>query len=245
MAQAGRVERLGDAVILYDPLRMDHPREEWFAAERWPALDGGAGAVRGRGRVVLVSCADQQWVLRRYLRGGLIGRLVRNRYLWTGAEGTRCFREWRLLFAIRQLGLPVPAPVAARFTHAGPTYRAELLTVRIPGLISLAGRLPRDFPDAGAWRRVGACLRRFHDAGVCHADLNAHNVHFDSAGVVQVLDFDRGRMMAAPGSWQERNLRRLRRSLEKVWPAGTRTSRSEAWKLLLQGYQDRAASGAA
>ena len=62
------------------------------------------------------------------------------------------------------------------------------------------------------WIAVGRCIRRFHDFGLCHADLNAHNVMFDGAGAVWLIDFDRGRLRRA-GLWRDANLVRLRRSL--------------------------------
>ncbi len=41
-------------------------------------------------------------------------------------------------------------------------------------------------------QRLGATLARFHVQGVKHADLNAHNIVFDLAHSIHVLDFDRG-----------------------------------------------------
>jgi 3-deoxy-D-manno-octulosonic acid kinase len=92
--------------------------------------------------------------------------------------------------------------------------------------------------DAEDWRAVGRCIRRFHDAGVYHADLNAHNVLL-AGSVVYVLDFDRGRYRA-PGTWQAANLARLRRSLDKL----ARQSKSffcteDDWVALGEGYDQR------
>ena len=71
-----------------------------------------------------------------------------------------------------------------------------------------------DLRDAD-WQAIGRCLRRFHDAGVHHADLNAHNVLLDGADRPWVVDFDRGRRRE-PGGWRDRALQRLGRSLAKV-----------------------------
>jgi 3-deoxy-D-manno-octulosonic acid kinase len=65
------------------------------------------------------------------------------------------------------------------------------------------------------WAAAGRCLRRFHDAGVQHADLTANNIMLGEAGEVWVLDFDRGRLRE-PGAWRERVLDRLARSLAKI-----------------------------
>ena len=83
---------------------------------------------------------------------------------------------------------------------------------------------------------IGACIRRFHERGFCHADLNAHNVLIDRSGRVFLIDFDRGRRRE-PGDWARGNLERLRRSLDKVssaMPTGRFTQGD--WDLLMEGY---------
>ena len=176
------------------------------------------------------------WVLRHYRRGGLVGRVVHDRYLWTGLERTRAFSEWRLLHTMTNRGLPVPAPVAARVERQGLTYRADLVTVKLPGAVSLATRLTATPVQAVPWPTVGATLRRFHDAGVCHADLNAHNVLLDDGDSVYLLDFDRGRLRA-PGAWRQDNLRRLRRSLDKIGAqAGRPIYGADDWAALTGSY---------
>ena len=89
-----------------------------------------------------------------------------------------------------------------------------------------------------AWHAIGSCVRRFHDAGVCHADLNAHNVLLDADGGVHLVDFDRG-SIRAPGAWRTANLARLERSLAKL--AGAETARGGALEraALRAGYEGR------
>jgi 3-deoxy-D-manno-octulosonic acid kinase len=69
--------------------------------------------------------------------------------------------------------------------------------------------------DDARWAAIGRCLRRFHDLGIHHADLNAQNILFDPDGKVWILDFDRGRERT-PGAWRESVLGRLARSLAKI-----------------------------
>jgi len=38
----------------------------------------------GRGDTMIVGNGEREFVLRHYVRGGLPGRLVRDKYLWTG-----------------------------------------------------------------------------------------------------------------------------------------------------------------
>ncbi len=85
------------------------------------------------------------------------------------------------------------------------------------------------------WISIGRCIRRFHDFGVCHADLNAHNVLL-SEDSVYLVDFDRCELRRA-GLWRDANLVRLRRSLEKVTYGLPAERFSEAdWHGLLNGY---------
>lgn len=42
------------------------------------------------------------------------------------------------------------------------------------------------------WHKVGQTVRRLHEAGVYHADLNSHNLLLDKEGKVWVIDFDKG-----------------------------------------------------
>jgi len=219
----------GRATILYDDALLGHADEALFSPPACTPAVGGRGAAW-----IVPAIGDEagEWVLRHYRRGGLPAKLVSDLYLWPGLALTRPWREWQLLSELHALGLPVPRPVAARVTRAFLGYRGDLITRRIPAARSLA-ELIRD--RAGIpWREIGACIRRFHAAGVWHADLNAHNILVDQETAVWLIDFDRGeRRRPAPG-WQQANLERLSRSLRKL--GVDEGALHEAWGALLGGY---------
>jgi 3-deoxy-D-manno-octulosonic acid kinase len=79
-------------------------------------------------------------------------------------------------------------------------------------------------------------VRRFHDAGVWHADLTAHNLQINAAGEIFLLDFDRGRRRDAGAGWRQGNLARLRRSLDKISSAGQVHFDDAGWRALQAGY---------
>ena len=235
-----RLERIATetGAILYDPARLDHPTPADFDPQALAASGRVTGTATGRGSAWFVAAARPgagATVLRHYRRGGWIARLVADRYLWRGAEATRAFRELRLLAAIEALGLPAARPVAARYARAGAAYRADLLTLAIPAAQPLAERLGAGL-DAPTWRRIGATIRDFHEAGIRHADLNARNVLLDAHGAVHLIDFDRGALVA-PGPWRARNLERLRRSLLKLGSRAADGDDPPGWAELLAGYR--------
>ncbi len=175
------------------------------------------GEAPGRGASLFLSAGAEEWVLRHYRRGGMIARLSERRYVWTGLERTRAFREFQLTADLHAQGLPVPRPVAAGVTRHGLTYEAALITVRIPDARALADLLLADEADDELLQRVGATIRRFHDAGLDHVDLNARNLLVDRGGKVWMIDLDRCRVRKA-GRWQQANLERLQRSLSRFCP---------------------------
>ncbi|WP_422821858.1 3-deoxy-D-manno-octulosonic acid kinase [Vreelandella lionensis] len=153
-------------------------------------------------------------MLRPYQRGGLIAKVSKQRYVWLGAERTRAFREVRLTAALYEQGLPVPRPVACCVTRFGLTYEAALLTVRISGSRALASLLTNGEADEALLKRVGAMIKRFHQEGLDHVDLNARNILVDEAGKPWLIDLDRCRLRPQ-GKWQASNLQRLERSVVK------------------------------
>lgn len=227
-----QVHPMPDGAVLYDAALGAVPQAAWFEPTAAAALPHG-----GRGRVALVDTPAGRGVLRHYRRGGLIARLSADRYLWLGLERTRAFREFRLLARLREAGLPVPAPLAARVQRDGLRYRADLVT----GLIADARTLAECVGDGEAGEdlaaRTGQAIARLHDSGCWHADLNAHNILVDATGTVWLIDFDRGRLRTPALGWQQQNLARLRRSLEKIG-ARRRLAAFEArfWHPLLAAY---------
>jgi len=211
--------------------------EDLFAPEYWRARGEIVAADRGRGAAWFLRAPAGEWVLRHYRRGGAIAPLLSaDRYLWMGEDRVRAFVEWRLLAQLWSLGLPVPQPIAARYARRGLTYSCDLLMQRIEGAQPLSAALAEAALTPASWTAIGALVARFHAAGVDHADLNAHNILLGKTAAHHLIDFDRGRIRP-DGSWKERNLRRLRGSLEKIareLPADRFSA--AAWNALLGGY---------
>jgi 3-deoxy-D-manno-octulosonic acid kinase len=230
--------------MLYDASRASNLSADWFEPRYWEARGELDGSARGRGAAHFLKTADgRRLVLRHYRRGGLFARLTADRYVWRGEQQTRPFQEWQLIYSLHRAGLPVPAPIAARYRRAGGTYSGDIITERLPAVGSLAECLRTGALSVLTWISIGRCVRRFHDLGVCHADLNAHNVLLSEESVY-LIDFDRCRLRS-PGLWRDANLVRLRRSLEKVtWSLPKERFGESDWHGLLDGYRQSADAAA-
>jgi 3-deoxy-D-manno-octulosonic acid kinase len=226
--------------IVYDGTRVRHPDLQMFEPSYWASRDALLEVAGGRRSVYFLRTDGEQWVLRHYRRGGLAARLSNDRYLWRGATRTRGVREWRLLAELYRRGLPVPAPIAAAYVRSPLTYQADLITVAIPASQTLADAITGAALAESQWRMIGRTIARFHAHGAHHADLNAHNVLL-TAGVIYILDFDRGRLRAR-GGWEQRVFQRLRRSLEKIQRQRSNVQFGEReWTWLLAGVGSAAA----
>lgn len=233
-----RYSRHGNTDIVYDEAWLLHADASLFEPETWREKGALSGQAAGRGTTWFVKQGDSEWALRHYRRGGLVAKLVTDRYLWTGLARTRAWREWHLTANLHRQGLPVAAPVAARVVRSGLSYTADLITQRIEGVQALSRYLQLNALRGQDWQNLGVMLRRFHDAGLDHADLNAHNILVDSQWAFWLIDFDRGQLRA-PGTWQAKNLARLQRSFRKLQGLSSTFHWSDSdWQELRMAYAE-------
>ncbi|HST45584.1 MAG TPA: 3-deoxy-D-manno-octulosonic acid kinase [Luteimonas sp.] len=199
--------------ILFDSTQLRQADPRWFDPALWGErarpVDAG-----GRGGAWFIEASHGPCVLRKYLRGGWMARLSRDRHLWRGAGHVRSFAEYRLLRELLRRGLPVPQPVAAAYLRHGATYEAWILVERIPGVRAFAD-LATEQGSAAPWDDIGRLVARFHREGLDHVDLNAHNLLVDADGGGWMIDFDRCVLRIPATGWRSRNLARLERSLLK------------------------------
>lgn len=223
-------------------------RSDWFdsiSAEQfdplwWQQQHAVTGSSAGRNTAWFVQHRQQQLVLRHYYRGGLAGKLNKDRFFYQSALYSRAMQEFSLLQWMRQQGLAVPKPVAARYQQHRLSYQADLLIERISDARDLATILHtgRALTD-NEWQAVGTAIARLHKAGVDHTDLNCRNILLDQSGTVWLIDFDKCRRRPA-GDWQQHNLQRLLRSLHKeqakLSPFHWQLA---AWQHVINGYQQQ------
>jgi len=209
--------------LLYDPQLLESPRSVCLTHDIFDqALSCKQITQSGRGQAWYIELTGLSTVLRSYQRGGLVAKFNRQTYMGWSAEASRAYKEWRLLSHLRELALPVPRPIAASFCRwplvFAPLYRARILLQLIPNVQTFDYQLSTAPLDDAVWQSVGVCIRRFHDQGVFHADLNANNILIDEHQVVYLIDFDKGgirKEKLQQAQWKLDNLQRLKRSLLK------------------------------
>ncbi|NQY34380.1 MAG: 3-deoxy-D-manno-octulosonic acid kinase [Alteromonadaceae bacterium] len=210
---------------------------EMLSSTYWQQQNSIIGTAQGRGTTWFIENQHQQWVLRHYYRGGLIGKFNKDKYLFNAFNSTRAAREFSLLKIMQELQLPVPDPVAFRIIKNGLFYQADLLSSRIQDANDLVYILGKQRLTEEIWLTIGATIKRFHDSGIYHHDLNIHNILLDKNNKCWLIDFDRGEQRTVSNQWQKANLARLLRSFRKeLLKQPVFHWQEEDWQLLLEGY---------
>ena len=195
---------------------------------------------KGRSTTWFFNYSNGVGVLRHYWRGGLVSKLLRDQYFYTGLKNTRAYKEYQLLIELQQRGLSAPAPIAARITLNKAIYCGDLITQAIPDAISLLDILKIRVLTTAEITTIGQTIADFHQQGVFHADLNINNIMLDNSGKAYLIDFDRGHLVAPLHASLKANIQRLNRSFIKekgrhpdfFWD-------SKQWQQLLNAYQSK------
>lgn len=232
--------------------------------ERWVSEHGtliaaaaaqpGSRRLRGRGEVVLVPRGpvdgEAGWVVRHYHRGGAVARALGDRYPRIGAP--RPFRELAVLEALRARSIPTSPPVGAAVYPSALCYRGDLVTEWVTGSSDLGrvlfGAEQLDSPAGGpirgepgdAMEAAGRLVRRLHDEGVSHPDLNLKNILIVDGATgahAAVIDLDRAVLRdRLTDRARRRMLKRFGRSLRKWEKRTARAAPAGAREAFERGY---------
>ncbi|MCF6289056.1 MAG: 3-deoxy-D-manno-octulosonic acid kinase [Proteobacteria bacterium] len=207
---------------------------QWFDDKYWLNQGRLLGASSGRGSAWMVKSYQDKMMLRHYYRGGIPAKFNQDKYFWTGLNSTRSFSEYRLLTTMFKLNLPVPKPIAASVCKVGFFYQANILIQYIMHTATFAAVL--NTPTASeVWEKVGQTIADFHNYGIFHADLNTHNILITSDKIF-LIDFDHSNQRTIKSSWRQANLKRLKRSIDKLTNNDYITKNNEHWHKLLTAY---------
>jgi len=186
----------------------------------------------GRSQLVslpLVEDPSERILIRRYVRGGIPGRFLKETYLKCGPP--RPLKELEISEYARAQGIATPEVLAAAFERVSPFFyrgaiavrevapssdlQAELLADNSRSLNSQAIRKKRRMIDA-----LGRLIAKMHAAGIYHADLHLKNVLLAEKGEqseLYLLDLDAAKIFRPLSDFRKcMNLLRLFRSVQKV-----------------------------
>jgi len=228
--------------IQQDKTLNHHFTEQDFDPSYWQVQGASTALDGGRGASYRIEIDQQTWVLRRYLRGGMMATLFHDRYLWTGLRNTRPWREWLAVQRGLEQQLPIAAVAAIHVRRQGLFYRAAIISRYIENQGTLAAFLGHQALSEEAWAMLGRQIRLMHAAGLNHADLNANNILIDNQMSFHFIDFDKAKIHPQAGGWCERNLERLLRSLNKIRAQQLKLEQpfyfsAEDWSHLQHGYR--------
>jgi hypothetical protein len=149
----------------------------------WAASRPDREVFSGRGEAYGVLLGGTSAVVRHARRGGRTARLWRDWYWGT----PRLYREIEMSRRLADAGVMTPAVLAGVVYRAPIGHRADVATGRVRG-VDLATLFFGQEPPAGAarrrvWLAVGRLVRRLHDAGLVHHDLQLRNVLIDASGL--------------------------------------------------------------
>lgn len=191
------------------------------------------GPKRGTGGLLLVE--GEALVIRPNRHGGIFAKILGDLYM----DQERPHRELLLLWRLRKAGINTLDPVASVAERRGPFYRGYLMTRFLPGAVDLLeffSRAQDGHERRAVARKAGELVRRVHDLGVFHADLQLGNLLVRD-GEVYIIDLDRSwQRPPLPPSLRFKNLWRLMRSAEKATHLGLMRLSPKELAAFWQGY---------
>ena len=150
-------------IIIYADDLIKDINKDFFEANKWLQIQGTNVIGSGRGETIFFSHQNLKCVLKHYHRGGILGRYIKDHYLWTGINGSRSIAEFKRLNELFAMGLSVPKPIGARVKRSGITYTADLITAEIKNAKTLSELIAADHIDKNVWKpsvNVFVCLRK-------------------------------------------------------------------------------------
>ncbi|MCE7577961.1 3-deoxy-D-manno-octulosonic acid kinase [Aliivibrio fischeri] len=201
-------------IIWYDDSLLSDSPEQCCDPDYWQQQNKVIGSAQGRGTTWFVALDKMDAALRHYRRGGLFGKIIKDHYIFTGWEKSRSYQEFQLLKSLKEAGVNVPKPIAARTIKRTFCYQADLLSEKIPNAQDLVSILQEKPLSKEMYQKIGNEIRKMHAAQVNHTDLNIHNILIDDNDKVWIIDFDKCYQQKGD-DWKKGNWDRLKRSFVK------------------------------
>jgi len=200
----------------------------------------------GRRPLLELRLDREVFLVRRFSHGGLLRWLTGKRFL----DAERPFRELILSDSLLRVGIRTPRVLAARARSIGLGWQLEVLTRRVENALDLGyvlglARKGELAPGvrASILKSLGDLVRRLHQHGCLHADLQPNNVLVNSEALeggtpeLWLLDLDRSYFVDHLADGERRaNLRRLYRHVARREEQHGRALRHSDYLRFLRGY---------
>jgi tRNA A-37 threonylcarbamoyl transferase component Bud32 len=176
----------------------------------------------GRGEVLIAKGKRGKVAVRKYRHGGLLRRLTGDLFFF----GSRPFQEVAVTAKVRSAGVPTLEILAAVIDRGwGGWYRGYLITRYLPtatDLISYLDKEPQGKRRKAVIEKAAEAVKRMHQGGMYHADLQLKNFLVDEMKTqVYLIDFDKSEVFPRlRPSTRMKNLTRLDRSAAKLTGLG-------------------------
>lgn len=170
------------------------------------AMERSSSSKGARGVATTVEVNGSEYVVKEYFRGGFIS-FLKNRHL----SRNQLKNEVEIIDYLRLRGFNVPEIAAAITVKGFPWSKYILITKQIRGARNLTHAA---ISDSKILRELCLSVRRMHEVGVYHGDLNLTNILYGDGGFY-FIDFA-GSRFSFSGCDYRRDIFRLIRSIEKI-----------------------------
>lgn len=209
--------------------------QQHFNIDYWMQKKDSVLLEGGRGASVLFYEQGNKYVLRRYLRGGLMAKITQNLYFWSGIESSRVYQENKVLEYATAKGLPVAPCLGYCIERSGVFYQQAIITQYVENTGTLASLLEQKELASELWYNLAKAIKNMHQLNINHADLNANNILLTQDNQCCLIDFDKAQIMSGAGGWSNANIQRLLRSLHKL---KLKHFTQDQWHIFMRHYSD-------
>jgi len=214
-----RVVESGETrLIVHERLQELFTRERFDRPAAWESCLGSGVAESGRGTNAVRDFGEFTLRLKQLRRGGLASRYRREHF----SDNRRLLENLSLPLEVAAREIPTAAPRALLVESVGGSgYRGWLATEELSSMRDAAAAVREATQESEArWLVAIGVVKRMHDAGVDHRDLNLGNLLIgnEPQRQVVVVDFDNARLHDGPLPFglRQKALRRLERSYVKT-----------------------------
>lgn len=145
----------------------------------------------GRGKTLLYKLDNKDLILRHYNRGGLFGKIVKDRFFLFERNAHRAIDEFNLLNYMISQGLMVPHPVIVREQRNLLSVTQDIVIERKVGFSDLSKIISNRHLTKEEFLKIGKTIKQFFDKDILHTDLNIRNILIDDKCNVFIIDFDK------------------------------------------------------